>query len=241
MAEYAESFKASILTGSAKGYVDSDDDGLLAKAVKENPKTVILLDEFEKAHPRVQQLFLGIFDKGSVFDNHAGDVDMSKTTFILTSNAGVRSEQSLGFGASTTPDYVADESIIKYAFSPELLGRLDARILFKPLTDEALLQVIDKHMKQMKPRFDKLGVQVTLSKNAKTELLEQGKNPMLGARPILSLMRQKVKLPVEIGVLKKQIKKGNHVIINSLQQDPLTILPRQAKQTRIQLSEMKQR
>jgi ATP-dependent Clp protease ATP-binding subunit ClpA len=241
MSEYSESFKSSILIGSAKGYVDSDEDGLLAKTIKENPKAVILLDEFEKAHPKVQQLFLGIFDKGSVFDNHAGQIDMSKTTIILTSNAGVRLEQTLGFGASTTPDYVADEKIIKESFAPELLGRLDAKILFNPLTDEALLKIIDKYMLQMKPRFDKLGVQVILSPEVKTNLLKHGKDPMFGARPILSLMRQKVKLPVEIGVLKKRIKKGNQVIINSLEKDDLIIHPKKLGQVQTGLSKTNQR
>ena len=241
MSEYSESFKSSILIGSAKGYVDSDEDGLLAKTIKENPKAVILLDEFEKAHPKVQQLFLGIFDKGSVFDNHAGQIDMSKTTIILTSNAGVRLEQTLGFGASTTPDYVADEKIIKESFAPELLGRLDAKILFNPLTDEALLKIIDKYMLQMKPRFDKLGVQVILSPEVKNELLKHGKDPMFGARPVLSLMRQKVKLPVEIGVLKKRIKKGNQVIINSLEKDDLIIHPKKLGRVQTGLSKTNQR
>lgn len=229
MAEYAESYKASILAGSAKGYVDSDEDGLLAKAIKENPNAVILLDEFEKAHPKVQHLFLGIFDKGSLFDNHAGQIDMSKATIILTSNAGVRPEQSLGFGASITPDYVADENAIKYAFPPELLGRLDAKILFNPLNESALEKIIDKYMMQINPRFEKLGVQVILSRKAKEELLAEGKNPMYGGRPILSLIRQKVKLPIEVGVLKKKIKKGNKVVVTSLQKDNLKVLPKQAK------------
>ena len=229
MGEYSESFKSSILTGSAKGYLDSDEDGFLAKAIKENPKAVILLDEFEKAHPKVQQLFLGIFDKGSVFDNHAGQIDMSDTTIILTSNAGVRSQQTLGFGADSSSAYVADKKLIQKSFAPELLGRLDAQILFKPLDDKALGKIVDKNMMSLRPRFDRLGVQVTLSKKAKEELLLEGKNPMYGARPILSLMRQKVKLPIEVGVLKKKIKKGNRVVINSLKKDSLTVLPKLSK------------
>ncbi len=229
MAEYSDSFKASILTGSSKGYVDSDEDGLLAKTIKENPNAVILLDEFEKAHPKVQQLFLGVFDKGSLFDNHAGHVDMSKSTIILTSNAGVRSEQTLGFGASNEPNYIADENIIKESFPPELLGRLDAKILFSPLNESALEKIIDKYMTQINPRFEKLGIRVSLSRKAKEELLAEGKNPMYGARPILSLIRQKVKLPIEVAVLKKKIKKGNRVVFNSVQKKQMTILPKQIK------------
>jgi ATP-dependent Clp protease ATP-binding subunit ClpA len=187
------------------------------------------LDEFEKAHPKVQQLFLGIFDKGSVLDNHSGQIDMSDTTIILTSNAGVRSQNALGFGSDSSPAYVADKKLIQQSFAPELLGRLDAQILFKPLDDKALRKIVDKNMMSLRPKFDRLGVQVTLSKNAKSELLLEGKNPMYGARPILSLMRQKVKLPIEVGVLKKKIKKGNKVVVTSLQKDNLKVLPKQVK------------
>ena len=226
MAEYSDSFKVSILTGSSKGYVDSDEDGLLAKIIKENPRSVILLDEFEKAHPIVQQMFLGVFDKGSLYDNHSGQVDMSQTTIILTSNAGIRPSSGLGFGSPAVQQYVADKGLIQEAFPPELLGRLDAKVLFNPLSQATLGKIVDKFMLQFKPRFDKLGIQVALAPEAKQELVETAQDPTAGARPILSLMRQKVKTPIEIGVLKKKIKKGSRVIVKSVAQKKMDILPK---------------
>ena len=226
MAEYSDSFKVSILTGSSKGYVNSDEDGLLAKIVKENPKAVILLDEFEKAHPEVQQMFLGVFDKGSLFDNHSGQIDMSQTTIILTSNAGIRSNAGIGFGSSPTKEYVADKELIQNEFPPELLGRLDAKVLFNPLSQEALEKIVDKFMLELKPRFDKLGVRVSLSPEAKQELVERAKDPTAGARPILSLIRQKVKTPIEIAVLKRQIKKGAHIIIRNIDKKEMDVVSR---------------
>ena len=223
MSEYADAFKTSILTGSSKGYVDSEEDGLLAKIVKENPRAVILLDEFEKAHPEVQKMFLGVFDKGSLYDNHSGQIDMSQTTIILTSNAGIRSNTSLGFGAAPTKQYVADKSLIQDEFPPELLGRLDAKVLFNPLSHEALGKVVDKFMRQLKPRFDKLGVSVSLLPEAKEELIEKAQDPSSGARPILSMIRQKIKTPIEIGVLKKRIKRGSHVIIQHVDKKEMSI------------------
>ena len=224
MAEYSDDFKASILTGSSKGYVDSDEDGLLAKIVKENPRAVILLDEFEKSHPKVQQMFMGIFDKGSLYDNHSGQIDMSQTTIILTSNAGVRPSTGLGFGSSSSKEYVADKDLIQKEFLPELLGRLDAKILFNPLSQETLEKIVDKFMGQLKPRFDKLGIRVSLSPEAKQELVERAKDPTAGARPILALIRQKIKTPIEIGALKGKIKKGSHVVIRSVGKKEMDVI-----------------
>ena len=229
MSEYADSFKVSILTGSSKGYVDSDEDGLLAKIVKKEPQSVIVLDEFEKAHPQVQQMFLGIFDKGSVFDNHAGPIDMKQTTLILTSNAGVKSDKEVGFGASPNPTYVADKGLIQEEFPPELLGRIDAKILFHPLSDEALGKIVDKFMGMVKPRFDKLGVRVALSPEAKQKLVERAKDPSAGARPLLTIIRQKVKTPIEIAVLKKQLRRGNTVIIEDVEEKKFHIVPCSAR------------
>jgi len=216
MAEYADSFKVSILTGSSKGYVDSEEDGLLAKIVTANPRAVIVLDEFEKAHPQVQQMFLGIFDKGSLFDNHSGQIDMSQTTLILTSNAGVRSDKSMGFGGSDNPTYVADKNLIQEEFPPELLGRIDAKIMFNPLSRSALEKVVDKFMNSLRPRLSQLGVRVTLSPEARSELIEKAQDPASGARPLLTLIRQKIKTPIEIDVLKKRIRRGDHIIIDSI-------------------------
>ena len=226
MAEYADSFKVSILTGSSKGYVDSDEDGLLAKIVTPTPNAVIVLDEFEKAHQQVQQMFLGVFDKGSVFDNHAGPIDMTKTTIILTSNAGVKCDKGIGFGSSSDPTYVADKGLIQNEFPPELLGRIDAKILFQPLSDEALGKVVDKFMGLLKPRFDHLGVRVMLTQKSKQELIDKAKDPTAGARPLLAYIRQKIKTPIEIAVLKKRIKRGDTVLFENIESKNMRIIPR---------------
>ena len=232
MGEYSDGFKTSILTGSSKGYVNSDEDGLLAKIVKENPQAVILLDEFEKSDIEVQQVFLGIFDKGSLYDNHSGQIDMSKTTIILTSNAGIRSNSILGFDCSETQEYVADKKLIQKEFPPELLGRLDAKILFKPLSKETLGKIVDKFMNQFKPRFDRLGVRVSLSPEAKQELVEKVEDPSAGARPLFSLIRQKIKTPIEIAVLKKRIKAGSQIIVQSIDKKEMKIVSKHHSSSR---------
>ena len=224
MSEYADDFKMSILIGSSKGYVDSDQDGLLAKIVKDNPKAVILLDEFEKAHPKVQRMFLGLFDKGSLYDNHAGEMDFSGTTIVLTSNAGVKSEGAIGLVTGGNRRYVADMNLIQQAFPPELLGRIDAKVLFEPLTHDAMGQIVDKFMDKFSPRFKQLGVDVRLSEKAREELIEKGQDPTAGARPLLNILRQKVKTPVEIGVLKKTIRPGSRVVVNSVEKTNLQVL-----------------
>ena len=229
MSEYADSFKVSILTGSSKGYVDSDEDGLLAKIINSNPHAVIVLDEFEKAHAQVQQMFLGIFDKGSVFDNHAGQIDMRKATIILTSNAGVRCDNAIGFGNTSDPAYVADHDLIQKEFPPELLGRIDAKILFKPLSDDALKKIVGKFMGLLKPRFDKLGVRVILTPKSEQELVNKAKDPSSGARPLMSFIRQKIKTPIEIAVLKKRFNRGDTIIIENVEAKTMRIIPRSAR------------
>ena len=226
MAEYADAFKASILTGSSKGYVDSDEDGLLAKIVCENSTPVIILDEFEKGDPQVQQTFLGVFDKGSVYDNHSGQINMSNALFILTSNAGVKVDAGLGFGSSDIRKYAADRNLIQEAFPPELLGRLDAKILFKPLTRDSLEKIVDKFMLQLKPRFDKLGVNVVLSPEAKQELIEIAQDPSAGARPLLPWI-MRIKARIEIGIIKGQLKKGSHIFVQDVEdKQGITMVPK---------------
>lgn len=223
MAEYADDIKLSTLIGSSKGYVNSEEDGLLAQKIKEDKHAVFLLDEFEKAHPNVQKVFLGIFDKGSVYDNHSGQMDLSNVTFILTSNAGVRSQAAISLGSNTQPAYVADMELIKRAFPPELLGRIDAKIIFDPLSRESLSLIVDKFMNGFKSRFNQLGVFVSLSEKAKNEIIEKGLDPSFGARPLQNILKQKVKLPVEIGILKKTISVGASVIVNSIEENDIQI------------------
>lgn len=215
MSEYSSEFKASQLTGSSKGYVNSDEEGVLARIIKENPRAVLILDEFEKAHPSVRQLFLGLFDKGTIRDNKLGDLDYSKATIILTSNAGVVSTSSIGFGTQETR-FVADMGAIKASFPPELLGRMDAKIMFQPLEVDTLAQIVDKFMAEFKPRFDQMGVEVTLSSQARLDFAKQGLDPQMGARPLRNLLRQHVKAPVEIGILKKRITIGSHITVQSV-------------------------
>ena len=216
MAEYADDFKMSILIGSAKGYVDSEKDGLLAEIIKENPRAVILLDEFEKAHPKVRQMFLGMFDKGSLNDNHAGLMDFRKATIVLTSNAGIRQQKTLGFNTTGDVLYSADLDLIKEQFPPELLGRIDAKIMFQPLSKEALRSILDKFMGTLDKRFKTLGIKVSLSEAAKEELIKIGQDPSAGARPLMNILRQKVKTPIEIAFFKKEITPGSNVIVQSV-------------------------
>ena len=230
MSEYADELKMSILTGSSKGYVDSEEDGLLAKIVQENHNAVILLDEFEKAHSRIQQLFLGVFDKGVLYDNHAGKVDFSKTTIVLTSNAGIRAEKTIGLMNTNEQKYVADMDLIQQSFRPELLGRIDVKILFEPLTYTTMSKIVDKFMDKFSLRFKQLGIKVSLSEKAKSELIEKAQNPSEGARPLLDILRQKVKMPIEIGVLKKQFPYGSHLMVNSIENVDIQIVNEEVSQ-----------
>ena len=143
-------------------------------------------------------------------------MNFSKATIILTSNAGVRQQKTLGFNTTGDVLYSADLDLIKEQFPPELLGRIDAKIMFQPLSKDALRCILDKFMGTLDKRFKAMGIKVSLSEEAKEELIKMGQDPSAGARPLMNVLRQKVKTPVEIAFFKKEIVPGNNVVVQSI-------------------------
>lgn len=186
MSEYMESHSVSKLIGSPPGYVGYDDAGQLTEKVRRRPYSVILLDEVEKAHPDVFNIFLQILDDGRIADSHGKIVNFENTIIIMTTNAGSDVKRGLsGFMASDevrVEDNV--ERSLKAFFRPEFLNRIDEIIVFKTLKKDELRQIIDLLLKDIREKLAEKGAKLIVTDEAKEVILEKGYNVQYGARPL---------------------------------------------------------
>ena len=186
MSEYMEKHSVSKLIGSPPGYVGYDDAGQLTERVRRKPYSVILLDEIEKAHPEVFNLFLQILDDGRVADSHGKIINFENTIIIMTTNAGTEFKSSgLGFGASdeiTLSDNV-DKSL-KQFFRPEFLNRIDEIITFKTLSDDELLKICDLLLKDITAKLAEKDAVLEVTHDAKRFIAKNGYDIKYGARPL---------------------------------------------------------
>lgn len=186
MSEYMEKHSVSKLIGSPPGYVGYDDAGQLTERVRRKPYSVILLDEIEKAHPEVFNLFLQILDDGRVADSHGKLVNFENTIIIMTTNAGSEFKSNgMGFGANdeiTLSDNV-DKSL-KQHFRPEFLNRIDEIVTFKPLSKDDLVKICDLLLKDIKTKLAEKNVTLTVTDSAKELILKDGYDVKYGARPL---------------------------------------------------------
>ncbi|MCD8391407.1 MAG: AAA family ATPase, partial [Firmicutes bacterium] len=194
-----------------------DDAGQLTEKVRRKPYSVILLDEIEKAHPEVFNLFLQILDDGRVADSHGKMINFENTIIIMTTNAGSEfNSNGLGFNASdgVTLKGNIDKSLKQY-FKPEFLNRIDEIITFKPLTKEELRQIIDLMLKDVITRLDERGVRFTVTDAAKDVVLEKGYDPKYGARPLNRAIQTLIEDKLARLSLEGQLKKGTSVIADA--------------------------
>ena len=193
MSEYMERYAVSRFIGAPPGYVGYDEGGQLTEAVTKNPHSVILLDEIEKAHPEVFNVLLQVMDHGSLTDNHGRKADFRNTVVIMTSNAGAQdmSRASMGF---QTQDHSSDVTeAIKKTFSPEFRNRLDGIIQFNPLPEKVIRTVVDKFLVELQVQLDHQKVQMEVSEEVRSWLIENGYDKNMGARPMERLIQNSIK------------------------------------------------
>lgn len=186
MSEYMEKHAVSKLIGSPPGYVGYDDAGQLTEKVRRKPYSVILLDEIEKAHPEVFNIFLQILDDGRIADSHGKIVNFENTIIIMTTNAGTEfSSNGLGFMSDQSVQMNDNvQKSLKQFFKPEFLNRIDDIITFKPLTKPELRQIIDLLLKDITDKISEKGAVFTVTDEAKEIILEHGYDIKYGARPL---------------------------------------------------------
>ncbi len=222
MSEYMEKHSVSRLIGAPPGYVGYDEGGQLTEAVRRRPFRVILLDEVEKAHPDVFNILLQILEDGRLTDGQGHTVDFRNTVIIMTSNLGTSEFQKHGFGFQATADSgdrdrerlrKSIEDAVKKAFRPELLNRIDEIIIFDPLTREQIKQIVDLLMGEVQRRLEERKVTVELTDAAKEWVVEQGFDPVFGARPLRRAIQRHVENPLAKRILAGEFAKGAHVVV----------------------------
>ncbi|MDH5099899.1 AAA family ATPase [Lactobacillus kefiranofaciens] len=194
ISEYMEQYSVSKLIGSAPGYVGYEEAGQLTEQVRHNPYSLILLDEIEKAHPDVLNLFLQILDDGRLTDSQGRTVSFKDTIIIMTSNAGQGIKNaSVGFAAENEQeDKESARKDMSQFFKPEFLNRLDDVIEFNELTKPDLLKIVDLMLKNTNDMVKDQGLHIAVTDAAKEKLVEEGFNPALGARPLRRTIQEEI-------------------------------------------------
>ena len=214
MSEYGEEFSTSRLIGSPPGYVGYEQGGHLTEPVRNKPYSVVLLDEVEKAHPKVFDVFLQVFDDGRLTDGRGRTVDFRNTIFIMTSNLGTRELGSIrnriGFGPVSgvqTDNEVLDQAVKRF-FKPEFLNRLDGIVRFNDLDKSLLLDIARKMLGEFRGSLATRGYQISFDDSVAEYLVENGSNPEYGARPIRRALDTFVADAVTDMVLDGDIRQG---------------------------------
>ncbi|HRZ40247.1 MAG TPA: ATP-dependent Clp protease ATP-binding subunit, partial [Candidatus Omnitrophota bacterium] len=213
MSEYMDKYNVSRLIGAPPGYVGYEEGGQLTEKVRRKPYSVVLLDEIEKAHPDVFNILLQVLEDGRLTDSFGRKVDFRNTIILMTSNVGadmLRRRGSLGFVAQTEDagyeemrDRLLDE--VKKVFKPEFLNRIDDIIVFKSLTREDLEKIVEIEIRGVSARLKDRDIEVELTPEALTLLIEKGFDPVFGARPLKRTIQRYLEDP-----LAEEIIAGRH-------------------------------
>ena len=214
MSEYMERHTVSRLIGAPPGYVGYDQGGLLTDAVNQNPHSILLLDEIEKAHPDIYNILLQVMDNGFLTDSNGRKVDFRNVIIIMTTNAGAAdaSKAEIGFGRG----YKSDEQgiAIKRRFSPEFRNRLDAVISFSALTPSDIAKVVDKFIIQLEAQLADRKIEFEVTKTANLWLANKGYDKRYGARPLGRTIQEFIKKPLADEILFGKLKSGGLVKIS---------------------------
>ena len=217
MSEYMERHEAAKLIGAPPGYVGYDEEGRLTEAVRRHPWSVVLFDEIEKANPDVFNLLLQILEEGRLTDAHGRTVDFKNTVIIMTSNLGVRETAKAGFGFSASAEAEKKKQseallgAVREFFRPEFLNRLDAQLVFHPLSAEEMARVFDIMMFDLRSRLGEHGSILSMAKDAREFLLRAAAAQNQGARPLRRLIQTKIEDPLSDLILSGEVPDGSTV------------------------------
>ncbi|GFH41199.1 ATP-dependent Clp protease ATP-binding subunit [Lactococcus insecticola] len=223
MSEYMEKFNTSRLVGAPPGYVGYEEGGQLTEQVRNKPYAVVLLDEAEKAHPDVFNLLLQILDDGFITDGKGRKVDFRNTIIIMTSNLGatsLRDDKTVGFGAAdASTDYTAMKSRImeelKKRYRPEFLNRIDETIVFHPLAEKELSDIVKIMAQPLVKRLSERHIALKISAPAYKLIAKNGFEPEYGARPIRKAIEKKLENVLSDKILSGEIKAGSSVSVGA--------------------------
>jgi ATP-dependent Clp protease ATP-binding subunit ClpB len=210
MSEYQERHTVSRLIGAPPGYVGYDEGGQLTEAVRRRPYSVVLFDEIEKAHTEVFNALLQLLDEGRLTDGHGRTVDFTNTIVIMTSNVGSRWIKELGVEAAR--ERVLEE--LDHTFRPEFLNRVDEIILFRNLTKDDLLHIVDIQMRHLRHLLAERQIGLEMNGPARQYLADVGYDPVYGARPLKRVIQREVQDPLAMALLRGEFAEGDAVQVD---------------------------
>ena len=224
MSEYQQEHEVSKLIGAPPGYAGFGRGGLLTNAVKSNPKSVVLFDEIEKAHPRIYDLMLQVFDDGILTDGMGKKVDFTNTIIILTSNLGlnaIKKDKRVGFTMVQT-NGISEQTIreqtmeaVHNFFRPELLNRIDEIVTFRPFTEEAILQITRLLLKKEVEMIKECGYELDFTEKAVELLAKRTYDPENGARPIRRGITKLIETPLSELIINNSLNKGDKIMVDT--------------------------
>ena len=224
MSEYMERHAVARLIGSPPGYVGYEEGGQLTEAVRRRPYQVVLFDEIEKAHEQVMNLLLQLLDEGRLTDGHGRTVDFRHTILIMTSNAG-----SEHFQSDASQDAIRQRvrNDLRNTFRPEFLNRIDETIIFHPLSETAIAEIVDLKIADLNERLAEQGIRLSLTAEAKRVLSSAGYDPHYGARPLARAMKRLVENPLASKIVAGEISDGDTVSIDAAAMSDALLIRRQ--------------
>ena len=216
MSEYQEKHAVSRLIGAPPGYVGYDEAGQLTEAVRRRPYAVVLFDEVEKAHPEVLNVLLQVLDDGRLTDGRGRTVDFKNTVVIMTSNLGSQflAERALRDGTVDEGTRREVMDAMRQHFRPEFINRIDEVIVFHPLGREHMTHIIDLQMARLLARLQERKITLTLSDAARQALVEEGYDPLYGARPLKRTLQKRVLDPLAMAMLQGEFHEGDDVSLD---------------------------
>ncbi|MBP3636340.1 MAG: AAA family ATPase [Clostridia bacterium] len=215
MSEYMEKFSVSRLIGAPPGYVGYDEGGQLTEAVRRHPYSVVLFDEVEKAHPDVFNVLLQVLDDGRITDSQGRTVDFKNTILIMTSNLG--SEyilEGIQEGELTEAARAQVDRLLKTHFRPEFLNRIDEIVYYKPLTRSQISRIVELMLDSLNKRLQGRQLSVTLTPEAMEHVIEQGFDPVYGARPLKRYLQSRVETLVARRIIAADVQPGQTMLVD---------------------------
>ncbi len=213
MSEYMEKHAVARMIGAPPGYVGYDEGGQLTEAVRRRPYSVVLFDEIEKAHPDVFNVLLQILDDGRLTDSKGRVVDFKNTVLIMTSNLGSREIQNAGLVDTPIKEIVFD--VLRSAFKPEFLNRIDDIVVFTQLSRNEISSIIDVQLEKLRRTLAERGIAITLDESAKDLLVETGYDPTFGARPLKRAIQTMLQNPLALKLLSGEVVSGQSLRISA--------------------------
>jgi len=225
MSEFQERHTTSRLVGSPPGYIGYGEGGQLTDAVRRKPYSVVLFDEIEKAHPDAFNLLLQVLEDGYLTDGKGRRVDFRNTIIIMTSNVGtehIRRASRIGFGSNAAEIDQNDmrrkvEESLRMLFRPEFLNRIDATIIFHPLTTEEIQSITQLMLKRVQAQLDEHQIKLVVQPDALEFLARRGYDPAFGARPLRRVITNLIEDPLAEGLLSGQFRDGDTVIVDTFE------------------------